>query len=279
MTKPETLSDFTDAFMLCVAGDGDPYIKVQFRDLERAQYGDLEAKLEVAERALAERTAGPVAGNEINLMADAIDAARYAHPQHPRERPRPFADADKGDREYVFRLARAAFKAIPALSLSPAPRDVEPVSFEPRRRGYDEKYLASLRTAGFHAAAQELERMMLTATPPLPIGNEGLVEALHREWTNFCDANPDDLTLPEDTPDHALMTCEQFVAYALAAQPQEAGMVLVPREPTEAMRKAGAEWTNYDGIENPDMTDVDCFVAQRVYGAMLAAAPNKGEAS
>lgn len=31
------LSDFDDAFMLCVAGDGDPYIKVQFRDLGRAQ--------------------------------------------------------------------------------------------------------------------------------------------------------------------------------------------------------------------------------------------------
>ena len=32
-----SLGDFTDAFMLCVAGDGAPYVKVQFRDLERAQ--------------------------------------------------------------------------------------------------------------------------------------------------------------------------------------------------------------------------------------------------
>ncbi len=31
------LSDFDDAFMLCIAGEGDPYIKVQFRTLERAQ--------------------------------------------------------------------------------------------------------------------------------------------------------------------------------------------------------------------------------------------------
>jgi hypothetical protein len=31
------LNDFSDAFMLCVVGDGDPYVKVQFRDLKRAQ--------------------------------------------------------------------------------------------------------------------------------------------------------------------------------------------------------------------------------------------------
>jgi len=54
-------------------------------------------------------------GDEINHMADAIDAARYAHPQHPRERDRSFAEADKGDREYAFRLARAAWTAIRAL--------------------------------------------------------------------------------------------------------------------------------------------------------------------
>lgn len=53
-------------------------------------------------------------GDEINRMADAIDAARYAHPEHPRDRPRPFAAADQGDREYAFRLARAAWKAIRA---------------------------------------------------------------------------------------------------------------------------------------------------------------------
>lgn len=46
---------------------------------------------------------------------------------------------------------------------------------------------------------------------------EALREALAREWTNFCDANPDDLTSPEDLPDHALMTCEQFVEYAMFA--------------------------------------------------------------
>lgn len=44
----------------------------------------------------------------LERAADAIDAARYAHPEHPRERPHPFAEAHKTDREYAFRLARAA---------------------------------------------------------------------------------------------------------------------------------------------------------------------------
>jgi len=35
--QPDKLSDFIDAFMLCVAGDGAPYVKVQFSDLKRAQ--------------------------------------------------------------------------------------------------------------------------------------------------------------------------------------------------------------------------------------------------
>lgn len=65
-----------------------------------------------------------VRGDEINRMADAIDAARYAHPQHPRERDRPFSDADKGDREYAFRLARAAYAAI-------APSEAEAKGSEP----------------------------------------------------------------------------------------------------------------------------------------------------
>ncbi len=49
--------------------------------------------------------------NIIEQMADAIDGARYAHPEHPRERPRPFAEADRSDREYAMRLARAAGRA------------------------------------------------------------------------------------------------------------------------------------------------------------------------
>lgn len=43
-------------------------------------------------------------------VADAIDAARY----QPRPRPRPFSDADRSDREYAMRLARAAIAAIDA---------------------------------------------------------------------------------------------------------------------------------------------------------------------
>lgn len=37
LVEAALLSDFTDAFMLCVVGDGAPYIKVQFSDIKRAQ--------------------------------------------------------------------------------------------------------------------------------------------------------------------------------------------------------------------------------------------------
>lgn len=49
---------------------------------------------------------------ELDKVADAIDAARFAHPQNPRERPRAFADADPSDREYAIRLARAVLPMI-----------------------------------------------------------------------------------------------------------------------------------------------------------------------
>lgn len=48
----------------------------------------------------------------LELMADAIDGARYQHPDHPRDRPRPFSEADTNDREYALRLARAALAAV-----------------------------------------------------------------------------------------------------------------------------------------------------------------------
>lgn len=48
----------------------------------------------------------------VEAMADAIDSARYEHPLHPRERPRPFEEADMSDREYAERLARAAIRAL-----------------------------------------------------------------------------------------------------------------------------------------------------------------------
>lgn len=44
-------------------------------------------------------------------------------------------------------------------------------------------------------------------------------KALEAAWTDFLDANPDGLTSPEDLPNHALMTCDQFVRYALSALP------------------------------------------------------------
>lgn len=45
-------------------------------------------------------------------VADAIDLARFQHPYHPRERDRPFSEADKSDREYATRLALAAIRAL-----------------------------------------------------------------------------------------------------------------------------------------------------------------------
>ncbi len=48
---------------------------------------------------------------------------------------------------------------------------------------------------------------------------------LLRAWTDFLDANPDDLTSPEEWPDHALVTFDQMVGIveqALgSAAPQE----------------------------------------------------------
>lgn len=47
--------------------------------------------------------------------------------------------------------------------------------------------------------------------------------ALERAWVDFLDANPDDLTSPEDLPDHALVTCEQMIAIVDAALSQPLG--------------------------------------------------------
>lgn len=49
------------------------------------------------------------------------------------------------------------------------------------------------------------------------IDEKALAAVLETAWTDFLDANPDDLTSPEDLPNHALMTCQQFVGCAIAA--------------------------------------------------------------
>ena len=78
----------------------------------------------------------------------------------------------------------------------------------PTPEALDERWKATL--ALVHDPA--LTRPQITEAKP-----DALVEALEASWTSFCDANPDDLTSPEDFPNHALMTCEQFVQFALAA--------------------------------------------------------------
>jgi hypothetical protein len=49
--------------------------------------------------------------SRLEAIADAIDEARFKSPVHPRERPRPFSEADRSEREYALRLARAAIKS------------------------------------------------------------------------------------------------------------------------------------------------------------------------
>lgn len=51
---------------------------------------------------------------------------------------------------------------------------------------------------------------LLTRQPQSP--STSLTDALVSAWTDFLDANPDDLTSPEDLPDHALVTCDQMIA-------------------------------------------------------------------
>ena len=60
----------------------------------------------------------------VEKAAAAIDAARYAHPDHPRERPQPFNEADKSDREYATRLARAALSTLPTDALHGVPEEI-----------------------------------------------------------------------------------------------------------------------------------------------------------
>ena len=49
--------------------------------------------------------------------------------------------------------------------------------------------------------------------------------------------------------------------------------VMVPREPTEEMRAAGANWTTYKDDAEERLDDCDKFVATRVYKAMISASP------
>jgi len=90
---------------------------VVFQD-ERAAYamheetGALMQGLYVRDGTPFPAPAGAPSEEDVMRMADAIDLARYQHPETPRERPRPFSEADRSDREYATRLARAAYMAL-----------------------------------------------------------------------------------------------------------------------------------------------------------------------
>lgn len=60
----------------------------------------------------------------IEAVADAIDEARYRHPDYPRARPRPFSEADRSDREYAIRLACAAIRATEVERLRAALKEI-----------------------------------------------------------------------------------------------------------------------------------------------------------
>lgn len=47
-----------------------------------------------------------------------------------------------------------------------------------------------------------------------------LNKQLEAVWTDFLDANPDDLTSPEELPDHALVTCQQMIGMVETALEQ-----------------------------------------------------------
>lgn len=82
---------------------------------------DTKAEAAAAWNTRAPRRDEPV--DRLEAAADAIDEARYQHPDRPRERPRPFSEADRHDREYALRLARAAIRALahPAASQGGVP--------------------------------------------------------------------------------------------------------------------------------------------------------------
>lgn len=58
------------------------------------------------------------------------------------------------------------------------------------------------------------------ATPSAPtaaVSREDLKAFLVEAWTDFLDVNPDDLTSPDDLPDHALVTFDQMVGIVESA--------------------------------------------------------------
>lgn len=88
--------------------------------------------------------------------------------------------------------------------------------------------------------------------------------------------------------EYICLNCAKLYGFKLKIEQLEARLstpptgdsVRVPREPTEAMQRAGAEYANYDGTEREAEHDsdatpdhIDMFVAARVYRVMLAAAP------
>lgn len=62
--------------------------------------------------------------------------------------------------------------------------------------------------------------------------------ALPGIWTDFLDANPDDLTSPEDLPDHALMTGEQFEKFAMLALDEAKDFTASSFPPTQHLLEA-----------------------------------------
>ena len=107
-----------------------------------------------------------------------------------------------------------------------------------------------------------------------PSSKDVLREALIQSWIDFLDANPDDLTSPEDLPDHALMTCEQFIAYSLAALAQSAPPARQDRALREAAQALADQWIHYRERTTLNQQDAYWTLAKGQWGkwdALLAA--------
>jgi hypothetical protein len=104
--------------------------------------------------------------------------------------------------------------------------------------------------------------MVSMSANPTTVSDADLYGDMHREpsssgevervlsdvWTDFLDANPDDLTSPEELPDHALMTGKQFVHWATEGMARLALRVEPPSD--DAAQSSIEEMRYIAGHEN-----------------------------
>jgi hypothetical protein len=117
---------------------------------------------------------------------------------------------------------------------------------------------------------------MTTDTPtPAADADAGLLpmpqterDALQAAWTDFLDANPDDITSPEKWPDHALITFDQMVGVVEAARfattppsPDSATLASLQARVAEVVEEGDGCWHACSGCQE----SVDGYVSERDY--------------